>query len=255
MWPLFISVSILLSYWEIFLHSRLTIVSNGGVTPCNTCANMSNENQPISMEAHIIEAAKRVFVRKGFEAATMSDAASEAGIGRTALHYYYRTKERLFEAVLEEITSGLFLNIDRILERNREATFLELLPDLLDLYMGIIWRNRMLPVFIVNELNRDPAHFISALIRDPERIKPLFRLREMVEREMAAGLLRQMPVIDVLSVTVSLVIFPMLVRRPLTMILMEGDEERFGRWWLGRRPLVVDQVRALLKPDGEEVSS
>ena len=43
------------------------------------------------MEAHIIEAAKRVFVRKGFEAATMSDVATEAGIGRTALHYYYRT--------------------------------------------------------------------------------------------------------------------------------------------------------------------
>ena len=252
---MFISASILLLCWEMFLHLRLTIVSNRVVTPYNTYTNMSNENQPINMEAHIIEAAKRVFVRKGFEAATMSDVATEAGIGRTALHYYYRTKERLFEAVLEELSSGLFPNIDRILERNSEATFLELLPDLLDLYMGIIWRNRMLPVFIVNELNRDPVHFISALTRDPERIKPLLRLRERIEREMAAGLMRQMSVIDVLSVVVSLVIFPMLVRQPLTMILMEGDEERFGRWWLGRRPLVVDQVKALLKPDGEEVPS
>ena len=45
------------------------------------------------MEPRIIEAAKRVFVRKGYEAATMSDVAAEVGIGRTALHYYYRTKE------------------------------------------------------------------------------------------------------------------------------------------------------------------
>ena len=43
------------------------------------------------MESRIIEAAKRVFVRKGYEAATMSDVAAEVGIGRTALHYYYRT--------------------------------------------------------------------------------------------------------------------------------------------------------------------
>ena len=42
------------------------------------------------MEPRIIEAAKRVFVRKGYEAATMSDVAAEVGIGRTALHYYYR---------------------------------------------------------------------------------------------------------------------------------------------------------------------
>ena len=36
------------------------------------------------MEPRIIEAAKRVFVRKGYEAATMSDVAAEVGIGRTA---------------------------------------------------------------------------------------------------------------------------------------------------------------------------
>ena len=35
------------------------------------------------MEPRIIEAAKRVFVRKGYEAATMSDVAAEVGIGRT----------------------------------------------------------------------------------------------------------------------------------------------------------------------------
>lgn len=51
------------------------------------------------MEPRIIEAAKRVFVRKGYEAATMSDVAAEVGIGRTALHYYYRTKEILFDAI------------------------------------------------------------------------------------------------------------------------------------------------------------
>ena len=59
------------------------------------------------MESRIIEAAKRVFVRKGYEAATMSDVAAEVGIGRTALHYYYRTKEILFDAIFGQLLSSL----------------------------------------------------------------------------------------------------------------------------------------------------
>ncbi|MDD4114947.1 MAG: helix-turn-helix domain containing protein, partial [Massilibacteroides sp.] len=52
------------------------------------------------VESRIIEAAKQVFVRKGFESATMGDIAAEAGIGRTSLNYYFRNKEMLFEAIL-----------------------------------------------------------------------------------------------------------------------------------------------------------
>ena len=55
---------------------------------------MSTE-EVITMENRILEAAKQVFVRKGYEATKMGDVAAEAGIGRTALHYYYRTKEML----------------------------------------------------------------------------------------------------------------------------------------------------------------
>lgn len=48
---------------------------------------MSTE-EVITMENRILEAAKQVFVRKGYEATKMGDVAAEAGIGRTALHYY-----------------------------------------------------------------------------------------------------------------------------------------------------------------------
>ena len=43
------------------------------------------------MESRIIEAAKRVFVRKGYEATKMGDIAADVGISRTAMHYYFRT--------------------------------------------------------------------------------------------------------------------------------------------------------------------
>lgn len=86
------------------------------------------------MEPRIIEAAKRVFVRKGYEAATMSDVAAEVGIGRTALHYYYRTKEILFDAIFGQLLSSLLPNIDRVLDE--KSTMLEKMPVIVDLYMG-----------------------------------------------------------------------------------------------------------------------
>ena len=106
------------------------------------------------MEPRIIEAAKRVFVRKGYEAATMSDVAAEVGIGRTALHYYYRTKEILFDAIFGQLLSSLLPNIDRVLDE--KSTMLEKMPVIVDLYMGIVRANPMFPNFVVGELNRDP---------------------------------------------------------------------------------------------------
>lgn len=211
---------------------------------------MENGKQHVDMEARVVEAAKRVFVRKGFEAATMGDVAAEVGIGRTALHYYYRTKERLFEAVLEELIDSLLPDIGRILDHG--GAMLDILPQLLDLYMGIIWQNRSLPIFIVNELNRDPDHFLSALTRDKRRIWPLMRLYGQIEREMAEGRLRRMRVLDVVSVVVGLLIFPLLVRRSLTMIFLEGDEAKFSLWWRERRGLVLEQINYLLDPKREE---
>ena len=110
------------------------------------------------MEPRIIEAAKRVFVRKGYEAATMSDVAAEVGIGRTALHYYYRTKEILFDAIFGQLLSSLLPNIDRVLDE--KSTMLEKMPVIVDLYMGIVRANPMFPNFVVGELNRESGTFI-----------------------------------------------------------------------------------------------
>ena len=71
---------------------------------------MSTE-EVITMENRILEAAKQVFVRKGYEATKMGDVAAEAGIGRTALHYYYRTKEMLFDAIFDQLIDALLPNL------------------------------------------------------------------------------------------------------------------------------------------------
>ncbi len=93
----------------------------------------------------------------------MSDVAAEVGIGRTALHYYYRTKEILFDAIFGQLLSSLLPNIDRVLDE--KSTMLEKMPVIIDLYMGIIRANPLFPSFVVGELNRDPEHLFKTVLK------------------------------------------------------------------------------------------
>lgn len=203
--------------------------------------------EPIDMETRIIEAAKQVFVRKGYEATTMSDVAKEVGIGRTALHYYYRTKEMLFDAIFDQLMGALLPNIGRIVDEKNP--FLEKLPKIIDEYMSLLQANPSLPVFLIVELNRHPEHLFHCVMKDPARLQPLMRLRLQMEDEMDKGLLRKMPVEDAVSTLVSLVVFPMLIRNPLSAIFMNGDLTRFNEFIVNRKALIVEMMTRLLSPD------
>lgn len=201
----------------------------------------------IDTEYRIIEAAKHVFVRKGYVATTMGDIAVEAGIGRTALHYYYRTKEMLFEALFNQLMSGLLPNIDSIM--NEDTTILEKLPKIVEQYMGMLQQNPFLPIFVVNELNRDPQHLYQTILKEPSRIGPVIRLRQQIEKEMEEGLLRKIPVIYSVSTLLSLLVFPILVRDPLTNAFMNGDVAAFDTFLIERKAFVTNLMLQLFTPE------
>ena len=55
------------------------------------------------LEQRIIETAQQLFIEKGFTETSMSDIAHTVGINRTTLHYYFRTKDKMFQAVFNKI--------------------------------------------------------------------------------------------------------------------------------------------------------
>ena len=67
------------------------------------------------IEARIVEAARALFIEKGYADASMSDIAAAAGIKRSTLHYYFRTKDRLFQAIFADIVREIFPRIQVIL--------------------------------------------------------------------------------------------------------------------------------------------
>src|SRR6476661_8865146 len=59
-------------------------------------------------EQRILDAAHKVFIRRGTAGARMQEIADEAGVNKALLHYYFRNKGRLADAVFQRVAVGIF---------------------------------------------------------------------------------------------------------------------------------------------------
>lgn len=113
------------------------------------------------MEHRIIEAAKTVFMEKGLEATKMQDIADEAGISRTSLNYYYRSKDKLFDMVVEHLITIFAPKLIKSLRRG--ATFENKIDHLIDEYTELIIENPKYPYFLITEITRNPIQFVEII--------------------------------------------------------------------------------------------
>ena len=96
-----------------------------------------------STEQIILEAAKKVFVRKGMAGARMQDIADEAGINKALLHYYFRNKEKLFEMIFMEAAEKFFPRINAIFDSDQPL--FEKIESFCEEYISVVMENPYLP--------------------------------------------------------------------------------------------------------------
>ena len=77
---------------------------------------MVKAKKDISAEEKILAAAKKVFTRNGMDGARMQDIADEAGINKALLHYYFRSKDKLFQVIFVQEAKKFFPKIKMIFE-------------------------------------------------------------------------------------------------------------------------------------------
>jgi AcrR family transcriptional regulator len=112
-------------------------------------------------EEKIFEAATDVFVDKGMDGARMQDIANHAGINKALLHYYFRTKDQLFNAVFEMIAKKIFKKFAPVLDEN--LTLEEKIRFFFKEHIAFLQANPRLPGFLLNEVNRNPERIKKLL--------------------------------------------------------------------------------------------
>jgi len=174
-------------------------------------------------QAKILQAAKTVFTRKGYDGASMQAIAREAGINKALLHYYYRSKDNLFDAVFHETFMMVFPDIESIFQ-NPQIPVFDKLRIFADKYITLLSENSFIPVFILQELTRNPER-IAQLIENVG-IQP-FSIVSQIESAIEAGLIRRIDPRQVIINLLSLCVFPIVARPLLLKVFFQGDESQY----------------------------
>ena len=115
-----------------------------------------------STEEKIKEAARKVFLKKGYAATRTRDIAEEAGINLALLNYYFRSKEKLFSHVMLEKMQQFFGALFSVI--NDPSTKLEIKVDrIVNNYIDMLLENPDLPLFVLSEIKADPGHLGNIL--------------------------------------------------------------------------------------------
>jgi len=200
-----------------------------------------NVEKNTSTEEQIKEAARKVFTRKGFAAARTRDIAEESGHNLALLNYYFRSKEKLFDIIMQEHMQLFIAGVHTIV--NSEKTSIEeKITLMVEHYIDMLLQNPDMPLFVLNEINTDPAQFVGniAAFFKPEETY----LARQVMQQMAG---RQLPFnpIHIFLNLVSMTIFPF-IARPIVKHKLKMNDEAFQQMMEERKRMIPIWVKGML---------
>lgn len=193
-------------------------------------------------EEKILDAAKDIFQKKGMDGSRMQEIADKAGINKSMLHYYYRSKRLLFEAVFSSVFSLLAPQLNTIL--NDDSSITKKVENFTDNYISFISKHPYLPNFIIQELNRNPK-FLEKLQQNPA-FPNVEKFEKQVALEVEQGILKPISGKQLFIHIFSLNIFPF-VATPLIKSILRIDDQQFKELMEERKTvvskLIIDSIK------------
>lgn len=174
-------------------------------------------------EEQILKAAKSVFQSKGMDGARMQEIADKAKINKAMLHYYYRNKQLLFEAVFKQAFSLLAPQLNAIL--NDDSSVDDKIRHFTSNYTSFMMKHPYLPNFIVQELNRNEDFILK--LKETTGFPNIEKFKLKVDDEINQGILHQISADQLFINIIALNIFPFL-GKPLIKAFTDKDENAFN---------------------------
>jgi len=173
-------------------------------------------------ERIILEAAREVFHLKGMAGARMQEIADKAGINKALLHYYYRSKEKLFEAILLD-TIQRFLPTVRELWESDYSVF-QKIENFVHGYIDLLKQNSYMPAFILQELNLNPNFLKEMMEKQIISFNPM-KFFMQIEDETRRGKIIPIQPIQLVINMLALSIFPFMAKPMITGFTHMGNDD------------------------------
>ena len=190
-------------------------------------------------------------MRRGTAGARMQEIAGEAGVNQALLHYYFRSKDGLSEAVFREAAGRLLPAVACVLESDDSLE--QKVEQFVHLYIDTVRKTPFLPGYILAEMHHHPDR-LPALVAKVAGGSPTARagaLRDRLDAELraraAAGTMRPIDAEQFLVNVLALCVFPF-VARPMLNVVFGMDEPAFERFLDERRAELPGFIFNALRP-------
>ena len=190
-----------------------------------------------STEEKIKEAARKIFLQKGFEGATTRDISREAGLNCALMNYYFRSKEKLFASVFEEMLHLFFQGMITVL--NKPISLKEKIVELIEHDFQTFKRNPSLCIFVLNELHRDPDQLVNIIQTAKTQTVSLFELQ--LNEAIEQGIVRPIKIQHVLNLLLSNPQF-IFLGKAITMSTWQMDEDAFNAYAEDHKQLITKMI-------------
>lgn len=191
---------------------------------------MKNDGQ---MEQNILDKAESLFLRKGFALTSTTEIAREAGCNQALIHYYFRTKEKLFEAVFKhklKIFISSFLQIDE-----GAVSFEGKLQRTIETHFDMLYKNQNLPFLIINELITNPNRVSAIKEQVKGKIQTIFKQFEKeMDTEIQKGNIREITALN-LFISILALNISVFLMKPMMTEALGMDENSFREFALKRK--------------------
>ncbi len=182
-------------------------------------------NSEKSMEQLILDTAEQLFLEKGFASTSTTQIAKMVGCNQALIHYYFRTKENLFNSIFESKFKMLF---QRVFDTTQleNLSFTDKIKYIVETHFDILSENPKMPMLILTELSRQPEQITilkEKLYALPEKLISI--MSQELEIEIKAGRVKNCSFLDIMItvISVNLALFTLL---PIAVNVINLDEKQ-----------------------------
>jgi len=169
----------------------------------------------------ILESAREIFIQKGYAAARMQEIADNAMINKGLLHYYFKTKEALFNEVIGMTVETLAPQLQTLI--TSEERILVKIRKFVYFYIDTLIQNPFLPSFILHEINTRGEAFAKEII-SRYKVNPI-KLIWQIEMESREGYIKPIHPIQLILNVLSMCVFPFIARPVIQQVIGITQED------------------------------
>lgn len=188
-------------------------------------------------ENEILKAAKEIFHLKGMDGTRMQEIADKANINKAMLHYYFKNKEVLFNAVFKSAFNMLAPQVNTIL--NDESDLFTKIQNFTSSYISFVIEHPYIPNFVIQEMNRNPEFIMK--LKTQENFPSLSKFKIQVEEAIENKIIKPISPESLFINIMSLNIFPF-IGRPLLSALINVEEADYDQLLQNRKKEVASFI-------------